>query len=96
MPPCVPPGACPNPIIGTFPKNAGSPSNIPVPVAALITGHFVYCSDGCNDPGFQAGQNVVVQPPPVAPLLSPQMIVVLVASLALVGLVGLARMRLNR
>ena len=45
---------------------------------------------------FQAGQTVIVQAAPVAPLLSPQMIILLVATLALVGLVGLTRMRLNR
>ena len=84
-------------MIGMVTKDQLSSGNIPVGInPPAVTGHFVYCSDGCNDPNFQAGQSVVVQPPPVAPLLSPQMIVVLVASLALVGLVGLARMRLNR
>jgi hypothetical protein len=97
---CVPvppptPDPCPNPMVGMGTKDLVT-GNFVVPVSGLIPGHFIYCSDGCNDPAFQVGQEVVVQAAPVAPLLSPQMLMVLVATLALVGLVGLARMRLNK
>jgi hypothetical protein len=83
-------------MIGMIPVDTNSNGNFSVPVSPpLVPGTFVYCSDGCNDPGFQAGIDVVVQPAPVAPLLSPQMILLLAAILGLVGLVGLARVRLN-
>ena len=83
-------------MIGMAPKDTTSNGNFSVPVSGMNTGDIVYCSDGCNDPAFQAGQTAVVQAPPVAPLLSPQMIIVLVAALAMVGLISLARLRLNR
>ena len=67
-----------------------------VPVEALIPGHFIYCSDGCNDPAFRAGNPVIVQAPEVAPLLSPQMMLVMVAVLGLVGLLGLTRVRWSK
>jgi len=82
-------------MIGMAPKTTASNGNFSVPVTGMMTGDVVYCSDGCNDPGFQAGLTSVVQAPPVAPLLSPQMIIVLVAVLAMVGLISLARLRLN-
>jgi hypothetical protein len=82
-------------MIGMVAKTTASNGNFSVPVSGMQTGDIVYCSDGCNDPSFQAGQTAVVQAPPVAPLLSPQMIIVLVAVLAMVGLIGLARLRLN-
>lgn len=62
----------------------------------LVPGHFIYCSDGCNDPEFQAGNPVIVQPPEVAPLLSPQMMLLMVAILGLVGLLGLTRLRWSK
>jgi hypothetical protein len=80
-------------------KDTTSNGNFSAPLSAtppIQTGDVVYCSDGCNDLAFQAGQTAVVQAPPVAPLLSPQMIIVLVAALAMVGLISLARLRLNR
>ncbi len=94
---CVPTdGSCLDTMIGMIPKDPNSNGNFSVPVSPpLVPGHFVYCSDGCNDPNFQAGIDVVVQAAPVAPLLSPQMIILLAAALGLVGRLGLARMRLN-
>jgi hypothetical protein len=84
-------------MIGMIAKDSNSNGNFTVPVSPpLVPGHFVYCSDGCNDPEFQAGVDVVVRAAPVAPLLSPQMIILLVTALGLVGLVGLARLRLNQ
>ena len=82
-------------MIGMAPKDGTSNGNFSVPVSGMQTGDIVYCSDGCNDPAFQVGQTSVVQAPPVAPLLSPQMVIVLVAVLAMVGLIGLARLRMN-
>lgn len=97
VPHCVPTDvSCSDTIIGSAPKNLANGLFTVALNTALTTGHPVYCSDGCNDPMFQAGQTVIVQAAPVAPLLSPQMIILLVATLALVGLVGLTRMRLNR
>ena len=83
-------------MIEMMPLNGSNSGNFSVPVSPpLVPGTFVHCSDGCNDRGFQAGIDVVVQAAPVAPLPSPQMIVLLAAILGLVGLVGLARLRLN-
>jgi len=64
-----------------------------IPVFALTTGHFIYATDGCNDPGFQVGAPAVVQSAAVAPLLSPGTMVVLVAALGGVGIFGLLRLR---
>jgi hypothetical protein len=91
------PTACNFTPIGTQPctKDLNS-GNFCCPVSPLTTGDNILCVDNCNPDDKRVGQPVAVLPPPVAPLLSPQMIIVLVASLALVGLVGLARMRLNR
>ena len=63
-------------------------------VALLHTGEIIYATDGCSDP--MLSPSVVVEPPQVAPLLSPQMIILLVGTLALVGLLGLARLRLTK
>ncbi len=62
----------------------------------LTTGDSAFCQDLCNPDLKRNGEPVAVQAPPVAPLLSPQMILLLVATLTLVGLVGLARLRLNK
>jgi hypothetical protein len=61
----------------------------------LQPGQILYATDGCYDPS-RTGAPAVIQNPPVAPLLSPQMILLLAATLGLVGLLGLARLRLNR
>lgn len=87
---------CPNTLLGTGTKDPVT-GMFSLPVSPpLIPGHFVYCADACNDPGFMVSPDVVVQPAPAAPVLSPHMIILLVGVLGLVGLIGLARLRLSR
>ena len=79
--------------IATCPKSQG------VFTCLLMTplkpGQIIYGTDGCFDPVL-VGPDVVVPQPPVVPLLSPRMLVVLGVTLSVVGLLGLRRMRANR
>jgi hypothetical protein len=85
---------CPDPMLGMGTKDLTT-GRFTIPVSALMPGHFVYATDGCNDPGFQVGAPVVVYAPAVAPLLSRRMVVALVAALSCVGLLGLLRLRIG-
>ena len=61
-PKCVPTDmVCSDDVIGMGMKDLAT-GMFDVPVLPLVAGHSVYCSDGCNDPSFQAGPDVVVQP----------------------------------
>jgi len=60
-------------------------------VNPLVPGHKIYVTDGCHDPVLSLP--AVVELAAMAPLLSPDLIVVLVAVLGLIGLRGLNRLR---
>jgi hypothetical protein len=60
-------------------------------VKPLVPGHWIYVTDGCTDPNLSPP--VMVRYPTKAPLMSRDVIIVLVAALGLVGLLGLARLR---
>jgi hypothetical protein len=68
----------------------------------LVPGEEIYSQDDCVlnggviGPAALRGPIVVVTRPAPAPTLSPAMIVVLAATLSLVGLFGLARVRRNQ
>ena len=62
-------------------------------VTPLMPGQKIYVTDGCNDP--ELSPPFVFPAPAVAPLMSRDMMVILVAALSLVGLLGLSRLRLN-
>jgi hypothetical protein len=59
-------------------------------VNPLVPGQKIYVTDGCHDPVLS--RPVVVKGTAV-PLMSPDLIVVLVAALSLIGLLGLTRLR---
>ena len=59
---------------------------------ALVLGQKIYVTDGCTDPALS--QPATVGSRSVAPLMSRDLMVVLVAALGLVGLLGLSRLRL--
>jgi hypothetical protein len=60
-------------------------------VNPLVSGQRIYVTDGCHDPVLSLP--AVVQPTAVAPLMSPGLIVFLVAALSMIGLFGLDRLR---
>ena len=63
----------------------------------LVAGEEIYALDTCEGvPPGQLGPIIIVVRPAPAPVMSPAMIVVLAASLSLVGLLGLSRLRLNK
>ena len=57
----------------------------------LVPGQRIYVTDGCTDPILS--DPVTVGYPTEVPLMSRELMVVLVAALGLVGLLGLARLR---
>ncbi|MFQ5668323.1 MAG: hypothetical protein ACE5I7_18080, partial [Candidatus Binatia bacterium] len=63
-------------------------------VNPLQAGQRIFVTDGCTDPSFSLP--AVVTAPAVAPLLSSDMLILLVAILSLVGLLGLSRLRWSR
>lgn len=60
-------------------------------VNPLVPGQRIYVTDGCTDPVLSRPATVAY--PAEAPLMSRDLMVVLVAALGLVGLLGLARLR---
>ena len=60
-------------------------------VKPLVPGQRIYVTDGCHDPVLSGP--VTVPYPTEAPLMSLDLIVVLVAALGLVGLLGLTQLR---
>jgi hypothetical protein len=85
----VPTNTCPDLLIGMGMKAADGTFQIPVN-PPLVPGHAIYATDLCNDPPFDVSQAVLV-PSLTTPLLSPLMVVVLMAALGLVGLSGMLR-----
>jgi hypothetical protein len=60
-------------------------------VNPLVPGQRIYVTDGCHDPIIS--QPALVKFPAPVPLMSRDLIVVLVAGLGLIGLLGLTRLR---
>ena len=60
-------------------------------VTPLVPGQKIYVTDGCNDPALSLP--AIVGYPTEAPLMSPVIILMLVATLGIVGLLGLNTVR---
>lgn len=61
-------------------------------IAPLTVGEKIYALDVCVEPALM-GPVVIVPPPSVAPLMSPAMLLMLIATLSIVGLLGLSTVR---
>ncbi|HVN85499.1 MAG TPA: hypothetical protein VMW17_11695 [Candidatus Binatia bacterium] len=62
-------------------------------MSSLIPGHFVYCSDGCNDPPFQISAPALVASSAAVPLLSIRTLVLMIGALLTIAVVALGRLR---
>jgi hypothetical protein len=92
---CGPDGIC-HDFPDDFPIDVQSASSINgnftiVLKTPLVPGQKIYITDGCTDPLLSAP--AIVGYPTEAPLMSRDLMVVLVVALGLVGLLGLARLR---
>ena len=88
---CGGPGDTDDTVIGTGGTNSSGKFTIPVS-PALTCREKVFALDVCAEPALM-GPILVITCIPAAPTMSPPMVMVLVATLSLVGLLGVARMR---
>jgi hypothetical protein len=63
-------------------------------VDPLVPGDIIFVTDGCHDPVISV--SALVKFPAPVPVMSRDLIVVLVAALGLLGLLGLTRLRLRQ
>ena len=65
-----------------------------IPVSpCLQTGNKIYAVDVCAPPGMQMGPVALVPPFLDAPMMSREMLLLLIATLGLIGLLSLSRLR---
>jgi len=83
-----------DPVIGGPVSTNGSGKFTATVSPALVCKEKIYAVDTCADPAVM-GTVFIVACPSAAPLMSPNMIIVMVGVLGLVGLLGLSRLRLN-
>lgn len=91
---CTTEVGCPDQKIGQGTKD--SKGNFVITVTPpLKPGQIIYATDGCTDPALVGPDTVVTRPAP-APVLSPHLMLMLVAVLGLVGVLGVRRLRTSR